>query len=247
MRYILTNFFIFIKIEKNNIYNDILFLYVKRHNMAFGITFTTNDIDRYFTKIGKFDILQWEEMYAMRRKFGCQWYGRIEITNLESTHRNEKERYNIILKNKYNIVDDISNIIYEYIITDISDRYKFINNINNINNNKGILDKNHKFLQKFIKIQKENRKEIEDKIGTILDLHIVGKELEKYRNKIYKNITQKINKIDIQECCICYDKKSNCITNCKHQFHSICLSKWIEVNKSCPLCRSNNLIVFDII
>jgi hypothetical protein len=65
--------------------------------MAFGITFTTNDIDRYFTKIGKFDILQWEEMYAMRRKFGFQWYGRIEITNLESTHRNEKERYNIIL------------------------------------------------------------------------------------------------------------------------------------------------------
>lgn len=205
-----------------------------------------SNITRYLTKLGKFDILQWEETYAMRRKFGFQWYGRIEITNLESTHKNEKERYNIILKNKYNIDDDISNIIYEYIITDISDRHKFINNINN-NINKGIFNKNHKFLQKIIDIEKKYRKEIENKLGIIPDLHIIGTELEKYRNKIYKNITQKINKIDIQECCICYDKKSNCITNCKHQFHNTCLSQWFEVNKSCPLCRNNNLFIFDII
>lgn len=201
-----------------------------------------NNITRYLTKLGKFDILQWEETYAMRRKFGFQWYGRIEITNLESIHKNEKERYNIILKKKYNIVDDISNIIYEYIISDISDRYKFINNNKKENN-----DTEYTILQKFIDIQKEYRKEVENKLGIIPDLHIIEKELEKYRNKIYKNITQKINKIDIQECCICYDKKSNCITNCKHQFHSKCLSQWLEVNKSCPLCRNNNLFIFDII
>lgn len=201
-----------------------------------------NNITRYLTKLGKFDILQWEETYAMRRKFGFQWYGRIEITNLESTHKNEKERYNIILKKKYNIVDDISNIIYEYIISDISDRYKFINNNKKENN-----DTEYTILQKFIDIRKEYSKKVENKLGIIPDLHIIGTELEKYRNKIYKNITQKINKIDIQECCICYDKKSNCITNCKHQFHNKCLSQWFEVNKSCPLCRNNNLFIFDII
>ena len=44
------------------------------------------------------------------------------------------------------------------------------------------------------------------------------------------------------KCCICYKnigKQNVIITNCNHTFHSTCLLKWTNKNKSCPLCRNN--------
>ena len=45
---------------------------------------------------------------------------------------------------------------------------------------------------------------------------------------------------DTNECSICMnDIESDWqTTNCNHIFHNKCLSEWLEVNNSCPLCRS---------
>jgi len=42
------------------------------------------------------------------------------------------------------------------------------------------------------------------------------------------------------ECSICLDKldKNIFILKCNHKFHKECLSRWLNVNPSCPLCRS---------
>ena len=93
-------------------------------------------------------------------------------------------------------------------------------------------------------IYREIAKSIERKIGSIPNFNSVQDELIKYRNMI--------NSIDIiniipTDCCICFDEKSDCITNCKHQFHKSCITTWIRTNASCPLCRHTNIKIFDII
>jgi hypothetical protein len=40
------------------------------------------------------------------------------------------------------------------------------------------------------------------------------------------------------DCPICLEKLLNCMTTkCQHQFHTLCLEKWLEKNSSCPICR----------
>jgi len=44
------------------------------------------------------------------------------------------------------------------------------------------------------------------------------------------------------QCCVCLEniQQKTCITTvCKHKFHTDCLKKWKEKNKSCPMCREN--------
>ena len=45
---------------------------------------------------------------------------------------------------------------------------------------------------------------------------------------------------DTDKCSICMnDIESDWqTTNCNHIFHNNCLSEWLEINNSCPLCRS---------
>jgi hypothetical protein len=56
----------------------------------------------------------------------------------------------------------------------------------------------------------------------------------------YKNIP---NKKEDKTCPICfddYDDNSMVLkTECMHHFHEECLKKWIERNKTCPICRTD--------
>ena len=65
---------------------------------------------------------------------------------------------------------------------------------------------------------------------------------------IYNNLniveSKKIE--NITECNICLDTKSNCITDCNHQFCTNCLGTWYKRKISCPFCRNNILDVYSI-
>jgi len=41
-------------------------------------------------------------------------------------------------------------------------------------------------------------------------------------------------------CCICLENNLNdfVITPCNHKIHSNCLKSWLDVDRSCPLCKS---------
>ena len=41
-------------------------------------------------------------------------------------------------------------------------------------------------------------------------------------------------------CSICLESSKSGIikTDCNHTFHKVCLDKWININNSCPYCRS---------
>lgn len=43
-------------------------------------------------------------------------------------------------------------------------------------------------------------------------------------------------------CSICLKKKIDITTLCNHQFHNKCLSEWLNINNSCPICRTKNPI-----
>ena len=55
---------------------------------------------------------------------------------------------------------------------------------------------------------------------------------------VNETIEVKIDK-QYEECSICLDKndKKWIKTNCNHLYHNECLEKWIQINKSCPICR----------
>ena len=42
-----------------------------------------------------------------------------------------------------------------------------------------------------------------------------------------------------EECCICMDKQSTIITDCKHQFCKLCIKRTLDNSENCPLCRQN--------
>lgn len=48
-----------------------------------------------------------------------------------------------------------------------------------------------------------------------------------------------------QECCICLYKYLDgvelCVLPCNHHFHHGCISKWLRINATCPLCKFNIL------
>ena len=41
-------------------------------------------------------------------------------------------------------------------------------------------------------------------------------------------------------CCICLNDNNNdmMITKCNHHIHKNCLTKWLNINCSCPMCRT---------
>lgn len=45
-----------------------------------------------------------------------------------------------------------------------------------------------------------------------------------------------------QDCSICYnplaEEKDIISTSCAHTFHTSCLSAWVKIKPSCPMCRS---------
>lgn len=49
----------------------------------------------------------------------------------------------------------------------------------------------------------------------------------------------------LQECCICLyryvDGVELCRLPCNHHFHRKCITKWLRINATCPLCKFNIL------
>ena len=47
---------------------------------------------------------------------------------------------------------------------------------------------------------------------------------------------------DQQDCPICneeFNETDSTTTPCKHIFHEQCLTKWIKISNTCPMCRKN--------
>ena len=54
----------------------------------------------------------------------------------------------------------------------------------------------------------------------------------------YQGFDETVTVDKIKTCSICYDTKSDVITECKHQYCSGCIDKWLKCNKTCPMCRA---------
>ena len=84
-----------------------------------------------------------------------------------------------------------------------------------------------------------------DEISRITEAFIESTEY--YQNAIYPKLYDDLNEKKIKNidkiCSICIDNyhKDNIIyeLDCSHIFHKKCLSKWIELNNTCPLCRAS--------
>ena len=85
-------------------------------------------------------------------------------------------------------------------------------------------------------------------ISTIIFLFLLGISIIYMISSLFKKSNIKIYPIlDIQkftylnECSICLKINNYKIitTNCNHIFHEECLSKWIKISKTCPICRKN--------
>lgn len=72
-------------------------------------------------------------------------------------------------------------------------------------------------------------------------LHISRRVFRMFRqihSKLEKNTHKSYN---VTECSICLETledTENILTSCKHVFHQTCFEKWIEIDRSCPLCRN---------
>lgn len=73
------------------------------------------------------------------------------------------------------------------------------------------------------------------------------KQQRKYKTKLLKNFKKITNESNIviqkvyteDKCNICLD--DNCqryVTLCGHIFHEKCIKEWVNINASCPVCKS---------
>ena len=52
------------------------------------------------------------------------------------------------------------------------------------------------------------------------------------------------------ECTICllqYTEDTKKTTECNHTFHDECIGRWLQTNKSCPLCRTELVVSAPIV
>jgi len=49
-----------------------------------------------------------------------------------------------------------------------------------------------------------------------------------------------------EECCICMDIGNNqswIVLPCDHKFHGSCISRWLDIHNTCPVCRLNMSVI----
>lgn len=72
--------------------------------------------------------------------------------------------------------------------------------------------------------------------GIVGNTIVLTINFETFNDKL-KNY-MKTHRVDIDvECAICYENGNMVKTDCDHIYCDKCLSKWIEHNHTCPLCR----------
>ena len=52
--------------------------------------------------------------------------------------------------------------------------------------------------------------------------------------------------IKLEKCSICIDyilESDKKITSCNHIFHTECLDKWLTLNRKCPYCRTEQIVI----
>lgn len=60
------------------------------------------------------------------------------------------------------------------------------------------------------------------------------------------NIEPTSKRIKLEECSICIDyilESDKKITSCNHIFHKECLDKWLTLNRKCPYCRTEQIVI----
>jgi hypothetical protein len=198
--------------------------------------------DSHIEQIAKLEALLINEMYAMREKYEINWFGRKEIQDLEKTQLSNRKKFFEIIKSNYTNIHPVlflqeysHNYDYNCILIKI---YKYSDKLPELSE----LKKNE--YDMYIKFKKSFcfyiRKYIEYSLGQLTS------KLKKFRKKINVNSKKKINIHDINDCSICYDTKSNCVSDCNHQFHKSCIDIWLKTNNTCPLCRAENIELRDI-
>ena len=97
----------------------------------------------------------------------------------------------------------------------------------------------------FVKKCKENNVEFASLMAEIfqnfLFVEIEDNEIVDYGKKEKGGLFKKgdFKYIVKEECCICMDKQSTIITDCKHQFCKLCIKKTLDNSNNCPLCRQD--------
>lgn len=60
------------------------------------------------------------------------------------------------------------------------------------------------------------------------------------------NIDTISKNIKLEECSICIDyilESDKKITSCNHIFHKKCLDEWLTLNRKCPYCRTEQIVI----
>lgn len=204
--------------------------------------------DLHIEQIAELESLLKHEMFSMRQsflveKYGFNWIGRKEIVDLEKKQLSDRNKFFNMIKSNYTNINPIlflQDYAHNYNLESIFIKINKYSNLSTLTSlKKKEYDIYYKFKESFnfyyTKYDKYSLKNLTD-------------ELEKIRNKINVNFKKKNNECNIYECSICIDddEKSNCVLDCKHQFHKLCIETWLKMYNTCPLCRASNIELFDI-
>jgi hypothetical protein len=76
----------------------------------------------------------------------------------------------------------------------------------------------------------------------ILESQIIGEEPEIQPPFNIDDYTRRVTTSSPKECHICYENVIEGVRlkcKCKKIYHSECLERWLQINQTCPICRSN--------
>jgi hypothetical protein len=188
------------------------------------------------------EVLFLHETYCTRQsflneKYNFKWFGRKEILDLERRQENDKKIFlEKIMQSKH-----ATNFFTNY----------------SENSRKAMRQPIEKIRQNlFMSKSEAEKKEFEDFLHfrsayefyyneyDNIFLNDIQSEICKIRNFIHQT---KVERQNIQDCTVCLEATSDCITSCSHQFHKTCLMEWFKNYFTCPMCRAENIFLNDIV